>query len=130
MSLPLLNVSHYYKLTLPQYFGALKSKKMAQFSYLKGDCAVKKSRYTEEKIAFALRQMEMGISVEEVCRKMGISSATFYQWRKKYGGFGPSELQRLRQLEDLRVGMITKNDPLSLASFPVIACRELLYRQS
>ena len=39
-------------------------------------------------------------SVEEVCRKMGISDATFYVWRKKYGGIGPSELRRLRQLEE------------------------------
>jgi putative transposase len=40
------------------------------------------------------------VSVEEVCRKMGISDATFYVWRKKYGGIGPSELRRLRQLEE------------------------------
>ena len=49
---------------------------------------------------FALKQAELGISVEEVCRKMGISDATFYVWRKKYGGIGPSELRRLRQLEE------------------------------
>ena len=42
----------------------------------------------------------MGTPVEEVCRKMGISDATFYNWRKKYGGLGPSELKRLRQLEE------------------------------
>ena len=61
---------------------------------------MKKSRYTEEQIAFALKQAEVGISVEEVCRKMGISDATFYTWRKKYGGLGPSELKRLKQLEE------------------------------
>lgn len=61
---------------------------------------MKKSRYTEEQIAFALKQTEVGISVEEVCRKMGVSQATFYQWRKKYGGLGPSELRRLKQLEE------------------------------
>jgi putative transposase len=62
--------------------------------------AVKKSKYTEEQIAFALKQNELGTSVEEVCRKMGISDATFYNWKKKYGGLGPSELRRLRQLEE------------------------------
>lgn len=61
---------------------------------------MKKSKYTEEQIAFALKQAELGTSVEEVCRKMGISDATFYNWRKKYAGLGPSELKRLKQLEE------------------------------
>jgi putative transposase len=61
---------------------------------------VKKSRFTEEQIAFALKQAELGTKVEEVCRKRGISDATFYKWRQKYGGLGPSELRRLRQLEE------------------------------
>jgi putative transposase len=61
---------------------------------------VKKSKYTEQQIAFALKQAELGTPVEEVCRKMGISDATFYSWKKKYGGLGPSELRRLKQLEE------------------------------
>ena len=61
---------------------------------------MKKSKFTEEQIAFALKQAELGTSVEEVCRKMGIADATFYNWRKRYGGLGPSELRRLRQLEE------------------------------
>lgn len=61
---------------------------------------MKKSKYTEEQIAFALKQAELGTPVEEICRKMGISDATFYNWRKKYGGLGPSELKRLKQLEE------------------------------
>lgn len=61
---------------------------------------VKKSRFTEDQIAFALKQAELGIRVEEVCRKMGISDATFYKWRAKYAGVGPSELRRMRQLEE------------------------------
>ena len=61
---------------------------------------VRKSKFTDEQIAFAHKQAELGISVEEVCRKMGISDATFNVWRKKYGGVGPSELRRLRQLEE------------------------------
>jgi putative transposase len=61
---------------------------------------MKKSKFTEQQIAFALKQAESGISVEEVCRKIGISDATFYNWKKKYGGLGVSELRRLRQLEE------------------------------
>lgn len=61
---------------------------------------MKKTRYTEEQIAFALKQAETGNRVEEVCRKMGISEATFYNWKKKFGGMGVTELRRLRQLED------------------------------
>jgi putative transposase len=64
------------------------------------DCRMKKSTYTEAQIAFALKQAETGTRVDEVCRKMGISEATFYNWKKKYGGLGVTELRRLRQLED------------------------------
>lgn len=60
---------------------------------------MKKSKFTEEQIAFALKQAESGTTVEEICRKMGISQATFYDWRKKFGGLGVPELRRLRQLE-------------------------------
>lgn len=61
---------------------------------------MKKSKFTEEQIAFVLKQGESGVSVDEICRKTGISHATYYQWRKKFGGLGVSELRRLRQLED------------------------------
>jgi putative transposase len=61
---------------------------------------MKTSKFTEEQIAFALRQAETGTRVSEVCRKMGISEQTFYRWKKKYGGLGVSELRRLRQLEE------------------------------
>jgi transposase-like protein len=61
--------------------------------------AVKKSRFTDEQIAYALKQQELGTSVDEVCRKMGIAQATFFNWKKKYSGLGPSELRRLKQLE-------------------------------
>ena len=61
---------------------------------------MKKTRYTGEQIAVALKQAETGTRVEEVCRKMGISEATFYNWKKKFGGMGVTELRRLRQLED------------------------------
>ena len=61
---------------------------------------MKRSKFTEEQIAFALRQAETGTRVPEVCRKPGISEATFYNWKKKFGGLGVTELRRLRQLED------------------------------
>ena len=60
---------------------------------------MKKSKFTEEQIAFALRQAQAGTRVEEVCRKFGVSQATFYNWKRKYGGLGVSELRRLKQLE-------------------------------
>jgi len=60
---------------------------------------VKKSKFTEEQIAFALKQADTGTKVPEICRQMGISSATLYAWRKKYGGLGVAELRRLKQLE-------------------------------
>jgi len=61
---------------------------------------MRKSKFTEEQIAFALHQADTGVSVEEACRKVGVSPATFYAWKKKHAGVGVSELRRLRQLED------------------------------
>ncbi len=61
---------------------------------------MKRSRFSEQQIAFILRQAEERTSVEEVCRKAGISEATYYIWRKKYGGLMPSEMKRLKQLEE------------------------------
>ncbi len=60
---------------------------------------MKVSRFTQEQIAFAIKQSELGTKVEEICRKMGISDATFYKWRQKYAGLGPSELKKLKQIE-------------------------------
>ncbi len=61
---------------------------------------MKKSKFTEAQIVFALKQAEQGVKVEEICRKMGVSEATFYNWKKKYGGLGVSELRELRQLKE------------------------------
>jgi putative transposase len=58
------------------------------------------SRFSEQQIAFVLRQAEEGTAVTEVCRKAGISKATYYVWRKKFGGLMPSEMKRLKQLEE------------------------------
>ena len=61
---------------------------------------MKKSRFTDKQIAFALRQAETGTPVREVIRKMGIAEQTFYRWKKLYGGLGPSEVRRLKMLEE------------------------------
>lgn len=61
---------------------------------------MKKSRFTDEQIAFALKQAATGTPVDEVCRKLGISQQTFYRWKKKYGDMGVAELRRLKSLEE------------------------------
>ena len=61
---------------------------------------MKTSKFTEGQIAFVLKQAEDGTPVAEVCRKAGIAEATFYNWRKRYAGLMPSEVKRLRQLEE------------------------------
>lgn len=61
---------------------------------------MKRSKFTEAQIAFVLKQADEGTAVGEVCRKAGISEATFYNWRKRYGGMMPSEVRRLRQIEE------------------------------
>jgi len=61
---------------------------------------MKKTRYTEEQIAFALRQAESGTPVAEVIRKMGITEPTFYRWKKQFAGIGVAEIRRRKQLED------------------------------
>ena len=61
---------------------------------------MKKSKFAEEQISFALKQAETGTPVKEVIRKMGITEQTFYRWKRKYGGMLPSDLRKLRQLEE------------------------------
>jgi putative transposase len=56
--------------------------------------------YGEEKIIYALRQVEAGKKVSEVCREMGVSAQAFYSWRRRYAGLGLSELRELRQLRE------------------------------
>ena len=61
---------------------------------------MKRSRFTEEQIIGILKEHQAGLSAAELCRKHGISDATFYNWRSKYGGMEVSEAKRLKQLED------------------------------
>lgn len=61
---------------------------------------MKRKRFSEEQIAFALREAESGTTIAEICRKMGISEPTFYRWKKVYAGMGIAEIRRLKQLED------------------------------
>ena len=61
---------------------------------------MKRSKLSEEQVAYALRQVESGTPGRDVCRQLGVSEATFYAWKKKYAHLGVSELRRLGQLED------------------------------
>jgi len=59
-----------------------------------------KKRFTEEQIAYALKRQETGTAVPEICREMGVSDATFYNWKKKYAGMGVTELRKMKALEE------------------------------
>ena len=61
---------------------------------------MKKTRYSEEQIIGVLKEAGAGIPITELCRKYGISDATYYNWKARYGGMTTSEMRRLRQLED------------------------------
>ena len=68
-----------------------------------GIFTMKRSKFTDQQIAFALQQAEQGTSVGEITRKMGISEQTFYRWKKKFGRMMPSEVRKLKQLEEENV---------------------------
>jgi putative transposase len=61
---------------------------------------MRKSKYTDEQVGYAIRQVEGGTPVADVCRKLGISEQTFYRWKRRYAGMGVTEMRRLRVLED------------------------------
>ena len=61
---------------------------------------MRKSRYSEHQIVGALKRAEQGVAVKDICRELGVSVATFYQWRSKYGGLEASDLKRIKALEE------------------------------
>ena len=61
---------------------------------------MRKARFSEEQITYALKQVESGRPVGEVCRQLGVSEQSFYRWKRRFEGMGVAELRRLRQLED------------------------------
>ena len=61
---------------------------------------MKKSRFTDSQIMAALKRVEAGLAVPEICREVGISTATFYKWRAKFGGMDTSMMSRMKELED------------------------------
>ena len=61
---------------------------------------MKRAKFSEEQIVYVIRQAESGTPVGDLCRQLGVSEATFYNWKKKYAHLGVSELRRLRQLEE------------------------------
>jgi putative transposase len=61
---------------------------------------MRKSKFTEEQIVAALKLVESGGKVDEICRKLGVTRTTFYRWKQHYGGMGADEAKRLKQLED------------------------------
>jgi putative transposase len=61
---------------------------------------MRKSKYTDEQVAYAIRQVEGGTPVADVCRKLSISEQTFYRWKRRYAGMGVTEMRRMRVLED------------------------------
>lgn len=71
---------------------------------------MKKSKFSEEQIVFALKQAENGTIIDEICRKLGKTQSTFYNWKKKYGGLLLSEVRRLRQLEEENRREYFRND--------------------
>jgi putative transposase len=75
---------------------------------------MKQKRYTDEQIAFALRQAESGTAAAEICRKLGVFEPTFYRWKKQFAGMGTVEIRRLKQLEEENAKLKRRVAALSL----------------
>jgi putative transposase len=84
---------------------------------------MRKSRFTESQIVAVLKQLKAGVKAAELCRKYGISDATLYNWRAKYGGLEVSDLRRLRELEDenRRLKKIVADQVLNIEALKIVA---------
>ena len=84
---------------------------------------MRKSRFTEPQIVAVLKQLKAGVKAAELCRKLGVSETTLYNWRAKYGGLEVSDLRRLRELEDenRRLKKIVADQVLNIEALKVVA---------
>jgi putative transposase len=87
---------------------------------------MRQSRYTEEQIVGILKESEAGLSTLELCRKHGISEQTFYRWKAKYGGFGVSDAQRLRHLEEenRKLKQLVAEQALDIVGFKAVLSKD------
>ena len=87
---------------------------------------MKRTRFTEDQIVTILKEQQAGAKVSELCRKHGISDATFYTWRTKYNGIGRQEVRRLRQLEEenRRLKQLVANQALDLVALKDVLAKK------
>ena len=87
---------------------------------------MKVSKFSEQQIALILKQVDDGLGVDDVCRRAGVSQQTYYRWRKKYGGLMPSEVRRLKQLEEenRRLKQIVAEQTLDIQALKAVVAKK------